>query len=61
MPTQRELLGCHAGHQEVSRSHTRGESQGMYNVEETSSELQNRVISGNLKRTYVLQKNLRKK
>ena len=25
-------LGCHAGHQEVSRCHTRGESQGMCNV-----------------------------
>ena len=25
-----EVIGCHAGHQEVSRCHTRGESQGMY-------------------------------
>ena len=25
-------LGCHAGHQEVGRCRTRGESQGMYNV-----------------------------
>ena len=25
-------LSCHAGHQEVSKCHTRGESQGMCNV-----------------------------
>ena len=25
-----EAIGCHAGHQEVSRCSTRGESQGMY-------------------------------
>ena len=25
-----EVISCHAGHQEVSRCHTRGESQGTY-------------------------------
>ena len=28
-------LGCHAGHQEIGRCRTRGESQGMCNVTHT--------------------------
>ena len=65
-------LSCHTGHQEVSRCHTRGESEEsiahswwniqvrdppwLWNPEQTSPKVQNRGISGPPKMTHVLQR-----